>query len=108
MKKLLIILAVGLIITSCNKNEAVECDGTVYSYSVDVAPLLNVSCNTTGCHKSGFASGDFTTHAGVFAKVNNGSLKTRVENGSMPQDGILTLAEKQVIVCWVEAGGLNN
>ena len=108
MKKIFILLTVTLIMASCNKAEVIECDGTVYSFSTDVQPLLNQSCNTAGCHQAGFSAGDFTSYNGVLAKVNNGSLKLRVENGSMPESTGLTLEEKKIIVCWSESGGLDN
>ncbi|MFT5780129.1 MAG: hypothetical protein ACI837_003090 [Crocinitomicaceae bacterium] len=97
-----------LTVMSCKKDEVVECDGTVYSFSQEVLPLMNSSCNTTGCHALNSTFGDFTTYAGVSAKVSNGSLKARILDGSMPKNSSINLAQKEMIVCWIEGGALDN
>lgn len=101
-------LIVLLVSISCKKDDVVECDGTVYSFSQEVLPLMNSSCNTTGCHALNSSYGDFTTYTGVQAKVSNGSLKARILDGSMPKNSSLNLEQKQTIVCWIEGGGLDN
>jgi hypothetical protein len=93
---------------SCKKDEVVECDGTVYSFSQEVFPLMNSSCNTTGCHAQNSSFGDFTTYAGVQTKVSNGSLKARILDGSMPKNSSFNLGQKEMIVCWIEGGALDN
>ncbi len=102
---------IGLIATlaiSCNKEEVIECDGTVYSYDKHVQPLLNLSCNSTACHAAGSIQGDFTTYDGINTKVTNGSLKSRITDGTMPVNSDLTMDQKKIIICWIEAGAPDN
>jgi hypothetical protein len=35
-------------------------------------------------------------------------IRNQVLNNLMPKGGSLTLAQKQTIVCWIDAGTLNN
>ena len=76
------------------------------SYSNDVEPIIIGSCATTGCHVSGTARVDLTEFDNV--KSNAESIKTRVLNGSMPKNDVLTDAEIEAIVCWVDDGASNN
>jgi len=124
MKKITsVILAVSpvLFLLSCTKDvgknpELVNkpapgvCDSI--KYSVDIQPIINNSCATPGCHVAGGSgSGDFTTYAGVFSKVSNGTFKARVIDGTpsfMPISGRLPDAEIEKIQCWLSAGAPNN
>jgi hypothetical protein len=36
------------------------------------------------------------------------AIKTAVANGTMPKTGSLTTAQKNSIICWVDAGAPNN
>jgi hypothetical protein len=108
MKKAFYFLFITVSLMSCKEDPVVECDGTVYSFANEVQPLLNTSCNTSGCHNSGSSQGDFTNYSGVLTKVSNGSLKSRITNGSMPEGSSLTMAQKKIIVCWVENGAPDN
>ncbi|MEO6884492.1 MAG: hypothetical protein ABI199_10780 [Bacteroidia bacterium] len=65
---------------------------TLVSYKNDIHPLIVTYCygqGTQTCHvtpSNQGSNGDFTTYAGLYAKVQNGSLKVRVfqTNGGMP------------------------
>ena len=108
MNTVVFLLLMTMGVVSCKKEEVVECDGTVYSFSQQVQPLMNKSCNTSGCHSQNSTLGDFTAYNGVRTKVDNGSLKARILDGTMPVNTTLTVEEKKIIVCWVEAGALDN
>ncbi|PCI97881.1 MAG: hypothetical protein COB15_06795 [Flavobacteriales bacterium] len=105
-------ITLALIPTGCSKDnleDNLNCNdfGTL-SYKSQIAPLLMSRCGTSGCHISGFASGDLTNHAGVLAKVNNGSMRKRTLDGSMPPNATISDDEIKMIVCWIDNGALNN
>ncbi len=76
------------------------------SYENSVEPIIIGSCATTDCHVSGTGRVNLTIFDNV--QKNAESIKTRVLNGSMPKDDVLTDAEIEAIVCWVDDGALNN
>ena len=76
------------------------------SYENSVEPIIIGSCATTGCHVSGTGRVNLTVFDNV--KSNAESIKSRVLSGNMPKDDVLTDAEIEAIVCWVDDGGLNN
>lgn len=81
-------------------------------YAKDIQPIMIGNCATPGCHVAGGTGpGDFTTYAGVFSKVSNGTFKARVIDGTpgfMPSSGRLPAAEIEKIQCWLGAGAPNN
>jgi hypothetical protein len=107
--KLSILSIVLLMQFSCKKSETTNntsnssytpnCSSTK-SFSADVLPLINASCNTSGCHNN----------YSNYAQINAGktSIRSRVINGTMPKNSTLTNAQKDVIICWIDAGAPNN
>lgn len=120
MKKVLyyFFTLVVLLISSCLKEKgpvpSVQCSGLNVSYSATIKTIIDTKCAISGCHVAGGnGNGDFTTYAGVKAKIgtNNDPFNNRLfVLGDMPQAGSPTLTddEKQKIKCWLEAGALNN
>lgn len=76
------------------------------SFKSDVEPIINASCATTDCHRSGTGLSNFTNFSTVQDRAS--SIKSQVVSKSMPKDGSLTDAEIEAIVCWVDDGALNN
>jgi len=78
------------------------------SYSSQIQPILNASCNFSSCHSSGSSRGDWTVFSSVHAKAAN--IKSRTSNGTMPPPGSqdLTSEQIQLIACWVADGAKNN
>jgi uncharacterized membrane protein len=117
MKKSLFILTVIslVVIISCKKNTTttpsttIDCNGSTAKFSTDAAPVIATKCATnSNCHANGATNsgGVLTSHTLIFSRKSN--IRTAVSNGSMPQGGTLTQAEKQAIVCWIDNGALNN
>jgi hypothetical protein len=75
------------------------CSGTV-SFSSNVMPLINSSCNTSGCHSN------YSNYNQINA--NKANIRSRVANGSMPKNATLSNAQKDIILCWIDAGAPNN
>lgn len=80
---------------------------TGVSYKNDIKPIMDVSCNLSGCHNAGTGTRDWTTYEKT--KANSGSIKVRTANKSMPIGGLtLTQSEIDKIACWVDDGSPNN
>lgn len=116
MNKLLISSALLLFLISCKKKDSnstttsftPDCSGAAASYMVTVGPLITSNCATSGCHAAGNTNGPgaLTTYAQV--KSSSASIRSSVLNGTMPKNSTLTSAQKNNIICWIDAGAANN
>lgn len=92
----------------------------VISYMNDIKPIMTTYCFGLGnqhCHVTNTnqgANGDFTTYAGLKAKVDNGSIASRVINptGGMPPSYStdpmpVIAADKMKIQSWMNNGAPN-
>lgn len=105
MRKILVlaVISFGLWTSSCSKDNTTDsytpsCNGTIKSYTNDVAPLIESSC--ANCHAN------FNTYSKLYASRN--SVRSMVVSGQMPQGKSLTTAQKDAIVCWIDSGASNN
>ena len=76
------------------------------SFQQSVSPIIMNSCAITGCHNGTNNLPNFTLFGPV--QANAAMIKTRTQSGNMPKTGTLTQNEKDLIVCWVDDGALNN
>lgn len=118
IKKTIIICSavVALLGTGCyyDKEELLypggsNCQTAANKFAANVMPIIQTKCAfSPSCHAVGSTNsgGPLTDFNLIKAKANN--IKLQVQTGLMPQTGSLTAAELQSIVCWVEAGALNN
>jgi uncharacterized membrane protein len=74
-----------------------SCSG-VKSFSMDVKPLFQSSC--ISCHSN------YSTYTQISTSAS--SIKNSIVNGSMPKGSTFTDAQKNSIVCWIDAGTPNN
>ncbi len=83
-------------------------ESTGVSYSLDIVPILMVSCTLSGCHNGDLGnSRDWRNYDNV--KFNAQNIKTRTENRTMPVGGnTLTQDQIDLINCWIEDGANNN
>jgi hypothetical protein len=100
MKKLIVILLCGAMFVSCKKDSSYtpDCSGAAKSYATDVAPLFAGECN--GCHSN------YSSYSGVFS--DKSAIRSSIVSGSMPKKSSFTDAEKNNVVCWIDAGAANN
>ena len=124
MKKgILVILASFFLIASCSKGgsddgggggtggggSTVNCTGVASAFAANVNPIIQSTCATDAtCHGAGSANGPgpLLTHLQISnARV---AIKSSVASGTMPKTGTLTTAQKNSIICWVDAGAPNN
>lgn len=80
-----------------------------------VKPIIDLNCANYGCHvPGGTGNGDFTSHAGLKAKVDNGSFKHMViDTKQMPPTfspgaTSLTSCELKTLEAWVAGGAKND
>jgi hypothetical protein len=129
MKKgILVILAAFLLIASCSKSGSdtggggtgggsgggtaggsINCTGVASAFAANVNPIIQSTCATDAtCHGAGSLNGPgpLQTYNQIFSARL--AIKTAVGNGTMPKTGSLTTAQKNSIICWVDAGGPNN
>ncbi len=115
----LLLAAFVLLFTGC-EYDYVEPDNapilTKVSFSGDILPIFNSSCNFSGCHSAGAVSPDLTSgnaYESLFANdmvdTENpaGSLLyTSMNSGSMKKYS--TPDQTKLILAWINQGGLNN
>ena len=81
------------------------------TYSGTIAQIIVTNCTNPGCHVGsgpGFQT-QLSSYNGVKEEVNQGSFKDRViVQGNMPPSGSLSLADKEKIQCWLDAGAPDN
>ena len=80
------------------------------NYSTAIAPIIQSTCVTYGCHTPGnTVIGDFTNYQEIKMRVDDGTFKQLVlDQRTMPVGGGLTEKEYQQLKCWVEAGAPEN
>jgi len=114
MKKTTVVLLVAVsVIFSCKKNSTStsytpDCTGTTPTYAATVSALISSNCATSGCHGAGSGEGPgaLTTYTQI--KNSASSIRSSIVSGSMPRNSTLTTAQKNNIVCWIDAGATNN
>lgn len=122
MKKALFVFVFSLIpvliLVSCSKDNddgggtqnpgTTACTNVPKSWSADVNPIIQSTCNQAGCHNAGSINGPgpLTNHAQVAAARS--LVRDAVESGRMPQNSTLTTAQKNSIICWIDSGAPNN
>lgn len=110
MKSKIVLLAICLLlVVTCKKEKTFtpECNGSK-SYASDVSPIISSNCAVSGCHATGSSNGPgaLTNYSQV--NVAKSRIRTAVANGTMPKNGKLSDDQKNKIICWIDAGALNN
>lgn len=102
------------ILLSCSKSSSggssftPDCS-TSKSFATDVMPVIQSSCAiNSSCHASGSIEGvgALTNYNQVF--TSRFSIRDAVITGRMPRTGSLSNAQKNAIICWIDAGAANN
>jgi len=123
MPKIFFVIIIALALSSCSKSGSsnggtttggggggttVNCSSVPKSFATDVDPTIQSFCNISGCHNAGSFNGPgpLTNYTQVFNART--SIRTAVSTGAMPQNATLTAAQKNSILCWIDAGAQNN
>jgi hypothetical protein len=115
----LLLAAFVLLFSGC-EYDYVEPDNvpivTKVSFSGDVVPIFNSSCNFPGCHSAGAVSPDLTPDNAYQSLLTNdmvntenpgsSELYTSMNNGSMKKYS--TPDKTKIILAWIEQGALDN
>ncbi len=78
------------------------------AFAADVSPIIQSTCNISGCHAAGSTNGPgpLTTYNEVFNARTR--VRTAISTGAMPQGSTLSTAQKNSIICWIDGGAPNN
>ncbi len=110
---MILFLSVSIAV-SCSKDNGggstttVDCN-TVSNkaFAADVNPIIQASCNQTGCHATaGNGPGALTNHTQIAGAAS--SIRSSVSSGRMPKNSSLSTAQKNSIICWIDSGAPNN
>lgn len=105
----------SLFMAACKKGSsgsdvpADVCTTVTAKFAANVLPLMQTKCSyNSNCHGAGSTNSGvvLVTYAQVSAK--SATIKSQVAAGIMPQSGSMTTAEKNIIICWVNSGAINN
>lgn len=77
------------------------------SFSADVFPIMQVSCTNTQCHSYATVSEPLTNYQEI--KEILPSVRSVIVSGAMPvAPYVLSQDERELIIAWIDQGGLNN
>jgi hypothetical protein len=114
-----------LMLTGCYKNSTVYSDtGTeitrTVSFSNDILPFLDNSCNISGCHNSGGRAPELSTANAYTSLTNGGYINVEDPSASllylwmtgkkgtpMPVSGI-NKEYNALVLAWIKQGAINN
>ncbi len=115
----IIILTILATLLSCQNKKITNPVPVNVSFSKDIMPIFNQSCNTAGCHAPGYTAPDLTS-SNAYADLlkdnlvdtqtpeNSTLYKRMVDNTQpMPPAGVLTYASSVVLV-WIQEGAKDN
>ena len=113
MKWMLVFLfSAGVVMIGCSKGNnmvtSVDCSGAAKSFVTDVNPIIQANCTSSGCHNSGSNNGPGALTSYQLISNARASIRTAIANGSMPQGGSLSAAQRNAIICWIDNGATNN
>ena len=119
MKRIIIPIVIGTVfLVSCKKDVTPEfipvaenCPDTI-SYSLQIQPLLDINCSTSGCHDAATGASGYilTTHAEV-SSASSAVYDAMNHSGPTPMPlGGAKLADSLIkqFECWIEQGTQNN
>ena len=90
------------------------------SFTGDIIPIFNKSCNSAGCHNAGGIKPDLSAANALAALSDDGyinianpenSLLYETMTGAqtlMPPSGKLPETDRNLVLAWIEQGALNN
>jgi uncharacterized membrane protein len=104
----LLLIFVILVAVSCKKNEAYTptCGSTVPSFATNVKAIITTNCAKSNCHSANGPQSPFTSYIQIKSAASG--IRGNIISGNMPKTGSLTTEEKNMIVCWIDAGAANN
>jgi len=95
-------------VVACKKVTDPVCSLLPARFSLEVNPIIQNSCTSSGCHGAGSSNGPGELL--TFDQIKNAAarIKKAVEDKTMPKGSTLTSAQIQQISCWVDNGARND
>jgi len=115
----IIILAILATLLSCQNKKITDPVPVNVSFSTDIMPVFNQSCNTAGCHAPGYSAPDLTSPNAYADLLKYNLIDTLIPENSvlykrmvdseqpMPTAGVLTYEASMVLV-WIREGAKDN
>ena len=112
---IIVVLSLACIVSCSKGNQAggggtpLDCSTvTNKDFAANINPIIQSFCNQQGCHDvaSNNGPGPLTNYAQVFNARS--AVRTAISSGAMPQNGTLSIAQKNSILCWIDNGAQNN
>jgi len=85
-----------------------NCTGVTSSFATDVSPIFQSICSQSGCHNPGSVNGPGALTNYTEISSAKSLIRGAIISGAMPKTGSLTSAQKNAIICWIDAGAANN
>lgn len=105
--RLPLFLILGLLIFFIACDEDPVLTGDEVSYAADIRPLIDRKCGNSDCHGPGSISLELQTYNQV--KLAASAIRKAVwVDQTMPPDGNMSAAEREMVRDWVDAGAPNN
>jgi hypothetical protein len=104
-----------ILFISCSKSgnnstidNNVNCETVPKNFTNNINPIIQTFCNQPNCHNNTSTNGPgpLTNYTEVFNARS--SIRAAVNSGLMPQNTTLSTAQKNAIICWIDAGAANN
>lgn len=109
MKKINLLLSLAIasgIVFSCSKSDDTDPTVDPGPKFLAVKSVISSNCATSGCHASSSSAGGLNFESNTVIVNNANRIKSAaVDQGTMPPNGQLTLADKTKITDWINAGG---
>ena len=110
LPSVLSLLTIIFIMNACSKSSestsavATTCNPNT-SFSQTVLPILNSTCNLSGCHDPNNAA-----ELNNFQVVhdNAAQIKASIVSGRMPKGRSFNATDKAALICWIDNGAKNN
>lgn len=85
-----------------------DCSTVPKSFSTNVNPIIQSTCNAPSCHASGSINGPgpITNYTQVFNA--RADIRSAIASGLMPKGSTLSTTQKNSFLCWIDSGAPNN
>lgn len=86
----------------------INCDGVNATFSANVQPIIQGSCQLSGCHDASSTNGPGPLTSYDKIKSASARIRAAVISRQMPKGSSLSEAQIKSIVCWIDSGTPNN
>lgn len=106
LKSILVLLISLVVVIACTKDEP-TLTGEEVSYAADIRPIIDAKCSNQACHGAGSTILELDTYEKVKLAAQKIRTKVWVEK-SMPKNGSMSDADRELFKNWVDQGAKDN